>query len=86
MQCVKCGRRAAFICPIGTMCPTDALLAAAFHDWIPARIRPEDRLERVPPEYLDAYPSENDLSGHPTIGRAPSAGDEPCQHPYGRHR
>jgi hypothetical protein len=57
MKCVKCGRRAAFICPIGTMCPTDALLAAAFHDWIPAHIRPEDRLERIPAQILDAFRS-----------------------------
>lgn len=57
MKCVKCGRRAAFICPIGTMCPTDALFAAAFHDWIPAHIRPEDRLERIPAEYLDKAPT-----------------------------
>lgn len=52
MKCVKCGRRAAFICPMGTMCPTDALLTAALYDWIPAQIRPEDRLERIPAEYL----------------------------------
>lgn len=63
MKCVKCGRRAAFISPIGTMCPTDALLAAAFHDWVPAQIRPEDRLERIPPEYLRAFRTDNDLSG-----------------------
>ena len=55
MKCVKCGRRAVFISPIGTMCPTDALLVAAFHDWIPAQIRPEDRLERIPAGYLDAF-------------------------------
>lgn len=60
MKCVKCGRRAAFICPLGTMCPTDALLAAAFHDWIPAQIRVEDRLERVPAEYLNAAQTGND--------------------------
>lgn len=55
MKCVKCGSRAAFICPIGTMCPTDALLAAALHDWLPAQIRPEDRLERIPAEYLSWF-------------------------------
>lgn len=55
MKCVNCGRRAAFISPIGTMCPTDALLAAAFHDWIPAQIRSEDRLERIPTEYLRSF-------------------------------
>ena len=66
MKCVKCGRRAAFICPIGTMCPTDALLAAAFHDWIPAQIRPEDRLERIPPEYLRALRMGDDLSRSPS--------------------
>ncbi|MEX1091517.1 MAG: hypothetical protein WEB67_01185 [Acidimicrobiia bacterium] len=65
MTCVKCGRRAAFMCPIGTMCPTDALLAAALHDWIPAQIRPEDRLERIPAEYLDAFRIGNDPAGLP---------------------
>jgi len=35
MTCLKCGKRAAFLSPIGVLCPTDALLAAAFHDWIP---------------------------------------------------
>ncbi len=71
MKCVKCGRRAAFICPIGPMCPTDALLAAAFHDWIPAHIRPQDRLERVPSEYLDAFRPGNDPAGSllPVQGR-----------------
>ena len=35
MTCLKCGKRASFLAPIGVLCPTDALLAAAFHDWIP---------------------------------------------------
>ncbi len=65
MKCVKCGRRAAFICPIGTMCPTDALLAAAFHEWIPAHIRREDRLERVPAGYLDTFRTGDDPPGTP---------------------
>lgn len=47
MKCVKCGRRAAFISPLGTMCPTDALLAAVFHDWIPEQVRPEDRMDAL---------------------------------------
>jgi hypothetical protein len=80
MKCVKCGRRAAFISPIGTMCPTDALLAAAFHDWIPAQIRPEDRLERIPPEYLRAFRNGEGFSRPPSLttetrvrlGRPPS--------------
>lgn len=39
LVCTRCGRRAAFLAPIGPLCPTDALLAAAFHDWIPTQIR-----------------------------------------------
>ena len=70
MKCVKCGRRAAFIGPIGTMCPTDALLTAAFHDWIPAQIRPEDRLERVPAEYLNTFRPWND----PSVSSLPATG------------
>ena len=38
LACTKCGRRASFFSPIGLLCPTDALLAAAFHDWIPAHL------------------------------------------------
>ena len=38
LACTKCGRRASFFSPIGLLCPTDALLAAAFHDWIPAHV------------------------------------------------
>lgn len=38
MTCTKCGKSASFLSPIGTLCPTDALLAAAFHDWIPELI------------------------------------------------
>ncbi len=76
MKCVKCGRRAAFICPIGTMCPTDALLAAAFHDWIPAQIRTEDRLDRIPAGYLDAIRQGSDsratMGRHASDGRPPS--------------
>ena len=65
MKCVKCGRRAAFICPIGTMCPTDALFAAAFHDWIPAHIRPEDRLDQIPAKFLDAFRNGGGPGGQP---------------------
>lgn len=76
MKCVKCGRRAAFMCPIGTMCPTDALLAAAIHDWIPAQIRPEDRLKRIPAGYLDAIRQGSDpranIGRHASSGRPPS--------------
>jgi len=68
MKCVKCGRRAAFISPIGTMCPTGALLAAAFHDWIPAQIRSEDRLGSIPPGYLRTFSTGEDLSGPPSHG------------------
>lgn len=39
LACKKCGRRAAFICPAGALCPTDALLAAARHGWIPTQLR-----------------------------------------------
>lgn len=74
MKCVKCGRRAAFICPIGTMCPTDALLAAAFHDWIPAHIRPEDRLERIPAQILDAFRGRGSRRGRRAVDLA-SPGD-----------
>lgn len=42
MNCARCDKRAAFLSPVGPLCPTDALLAAAFHDWIPEQIRPED--------------------------------------------
>ncbi len=41
LACMRCGRRASFHTPIGPFCPTDALLAAAFHDWIPTRIQNE---------------------------------------------
>jgi len=48
LACVRCGRRASFHTPIGPFCPTDALLAAAFHDWIPTRIRDELEAGREP--------------------------------------
>ena len=38
LACIKCGRRAAFLCPLGALCPTDALMAAAIHGWIPTQI------------------------------------------------
>jgi hypothetical protein len=43
LVCVKCGRRAWFLCPLGAFCPTDALIAAARHGWIPTQIRYEGR-------------------------------------------
>lgn len=79
MKCVKCGRRAAFISPIGTMCPTDALFAAAFHDWIPAQIRPEDRLDRVPAEFLHAIRTGSDpVVPSSTVTDPRSSGDQPA--------
>lgn len=77
MKCVKCGRRASFISPIGTMCPTDALLAAAFHGWIPAQIRPEDHLERVPADYLGAFRNGNDSSAPPAAAEIRTQWDGP---------
>lgn len=38
LLCCKCGRPASFHSPIGDLCPTDALIGAAFHDWIPTHI------------------------------------------------
>ena len=40
MACKKCGRRASFLSPLGPLCPSDALWAAAFHEWIPEQIKP----------------------------------------------
>ncbi|MFP4073239.1 MAG: hypothetical protein ACLFRT_12080 [Actinomycetota bacterium] len=37
-HCCKCGRPASFHSPIGDLCPTDALIGAALHDWIPTHI------------------------------------------------
>jgi hypothetical protein len=39
LVCTHCGRPASFLCPLGALCPTDALIAAAHHDWIPVHIR-----------------------------------------------
>lgn len=39
LLCTKCGKRASFYSPIGVLCTTDALIGAAFHDWIPTHIR-----------------------------------------------
>lgn len=36
--CCKCGKPASFMSPIGALCTTDALIGAAFHDWIPTHI------------------------------------------------
>lgn len=38
LLCCKCGRPASFLSPIGALCTTDALIGAAFHDWIPTHI------------------------------------------------
>lgn len=39
LACMKCGRRASFLSPLGPLCPSDALMAATFNDWIPEQIR-----------------------------------------------
>lgn len=39
--CTKCGKPASFLSPVGALCTTDALIGAAFHDWIPTHIRPD---------------------------------------------
>ena len=39
LLCSYCGTRASFLSPIGPLCTTDALIGAAFGDWIPSRIR-----------------------------------------------
>lgn len=39
LACTRCGRRASFLTPLGPLCPSDALMAAAFHEWIPEQIR-----------------------------------------------
>lgn len=39
LACSKCGRRATFLSPVGPLCPTDALIAATFNEWIPMQIR-----------------------------------------------
>jgi hypothetical protein len=38
LACIKCGRHAAFLSPLGALCPTDALMAATIHGWIPTQI------------------------------------------------
>lgn len=38
LLCCKCGKPASFLSPIGALCPTDALIGAALHDWIPTHI------------------------------------------------
>jgi hypothetical protein len=47
LACAKCGQRATFLCPLGALCPTDALIAAAHNGWIPTHIR--DTPEQEPP-------------------------------------
>jgi hypothetical protein len=42
LVCIKCGRPASFLCPLGVLCPTDALIAATRHSWIPTHIRDEE--------------------------------------------
>ena len=55
LVCTKCGRRASFLCPLGALCPTDALIAATRHGWIPTHIRVEggDRGPGTPPAPTD---------------------------------
>lgn len=38
LACMKCGRRASFLTPLGPLCPSDALMAATLNDWIPEQI------------------------------------------------
>jgi len=47
LACMKCGRRASFLSPLGPLCPSDALVAATFNDWIPEQI-PRDPDQRPP--------------------------------------
>lgn len=43
LACTRCGRRASFLTPLGPLCPSDALMAATFNDWIPEQIpRPSE--------------------------------------------
>ena len=42
LVCIKCGRPASFLCPLGTLCATDALIAATRHGWLPTHIRDEE--------------------------------------------
>lgn len=39
LLCAYCGRPASFLSPLGALCSTDALIGAAFNDWIPTHIR-----------------------------------------------
>jgi hypothetical protein len=49
LACSKCGRRASFLSPVGPLCPTDALIAATFNQWIPMHIRSTvDRIDLPP--------------------------------------
>jgi hypothetical protein len=56
MNCARCNKRAAFLSPVGPLCPTDALLAAAFHDWIPEQIR----RGAAPTSALTGFPTPSD--------------------------
>lgn len=39
LLCTKCSKQASFLSPLGPLCTTDALIGAAFHEWIPTHIR-----------------------------------------------
>ena len=44
--CEVCQEPAEFLSPTGALCPTDALIDAAFNGWIPAAIRTGAHLKR----------------------------------------
>lgn len=48
LLCAYCGKRASFLSPIGPLCTTDALLGAAFADWIPVHVETSDLGDREP--------------------------------------
>ena len=60
LRCSKCGRPASFLSPIGFFCPTDALINAALHNWIPIQLRVSSSGSRdadAPPYHSDPEPS-----------------------------
>lgn len=59
LACTKCGRRATFLSPLGALCPTDALIAAARHCWIPTHIRDTVEApsrEETPDAFIRPFP------------------------------
>lgn len=66
LLCTKCGKRASFFSPIGALCTTDALLGAAFHDWIPTHIR------RSPDVARDGDDRPLDWGGQTDAGPTPA--------------